>query len=60
MTFFSYFFVYTLDKGTIDMAKRFKSKRKLKFGYKILFCMLIILSTFLYVFDFLYNKFLVM
>lgn len=59
MTFFSYFYVYTENKGTIDMAKRFKSKRKLKFGYKILFCMIIILSTFLYVFDFLYNKFLV-
>lgn len=41
------------------MAKRFKSKRKLKFGYKILFSMTIVLGTFLFIFNLLYNKFLI-
>lgn len=41
------------------MKKRLKTKRKLKFGYKILFCMAIALSSFLFIFNLLYNKFLV-
>ena len=41
------------------MKKRIKTKRKLKFGYKILFSSLIALSSFLFIFHFLYNKFLV-
>ncbi len=41
------------------MKKRIKTKRKLKFGYKILFSSLIALSSFLFIFHLLYNKFLV-
>lgn len=41
------------------MPKRFKSKRKLKFGYKIVFSMSIALISFFYIFNILYNKFLV-
>lgn len=41
------------------MKKRIKTKRRLKFGYKVLFCLLIVLTTFLYIFNFLYNKYLV-
>ncbi len=41
------------------MAKKFKSKRKLKFRYKILFSMSIVFVSFIYIFHLLYNKFLV-
>ncbi len=41
------------------MAKRFKSKRKLKFGYRILFSIMIVFLSFFSIFHFLYNKFLV-
>ncbi len=41
------------------MANKFKSKRKLKFRYKILFSMSIVFVSFLSIFHFLYNKFLV-
>ncbi len=41
------------------MAKRLKTKRRLKFRYKIIFSMLIILLTFVYIFNILYNKFLI-
>lgn len=41
------------------MKKRLKTKRKLKFGYKILLSMAIVLSSFLFIFNLLYNKFLV-
>lgn len=41
------------------MASRLKTKRRLKFGYKILFCILIMFGSFLYFFHILYNKFLV-
>lgn len=39
--------------------KRLKTKRKLKFGYKILFSITIVFVTFLLLFHFLYTKFLV-
>lgn len=41
------------------MAKKFKSKRKLKFRYKMLFSISIVFVSFLYIFHLLYNKFLV-
>lgn len=41
------------------MKKRIKTKRKLKFGYKILFSSMIALSSFLFIFHLLYNKFLI-
>lgn len=41
------------------MTKKFKSKRKLKFRYKMLFSISIVLVSFLSIFHFLYNKFLV-
>ncbi len=41
------------------MKKRIKIKRKLKFRYKILFSMTIALTTFLFIFNLLYNKFLI-
>ncbi len=41
------------------MTKKFKSKRKLKFRYKILFSMSIVFVSFIYIFHLLYNKFLV-
>ncbi len=41
------------------MGKRFKGKKRLKFRYRILFSLTIIGVTFMYIFNFLYNKFLV-
>lgn len=41
------------------MTKKFKSKRKLKFRYKMLFSISIVLVSFFSIFHFLYNKFLV-
>lgn len=41
------------------MAKKFKSKRKLKFRYKMLFSISIVFVSFLCIFHLLYNKFLV-
>ena len=40
------------------MKKRIKTKRKLKWKYKLIFSVGIFLLTFFYVFRFLYNKFL--
>ncbi len=41
------------------MAKRLKTKRKLKFGYKVLLSIGIALSSFFFIFHILYNKFLI-
>lgn len=59
MTFFSSYYSYTVQKRGDSMKKQIKTKRKLKFGYKILFSSLIALSSFLFIFHLLYNKFLV-
>ena len=39
------------------MASRFKSKKKLKLRYKIIIMFVFVGLTFIYIFDFLYNKF---
>lgn len=56
--FFHYSFLY-LDKRRKEMAKRLKTKRKLKFGYKVLLSIGIALSSFFFIFHILYNKFLI-
>lgn len=56
--FFFFELIYFKEKGE-NMKKRLKTKRKLKFGYKVLFSMTIVLSTFLFIFHILYNKFLI-
>lgn len=40
------------------MSKRFKGKRKVRFIYKFLIFIFFALASFLYIFNFLYNKFL--